>query len=317
MKLCLLRVPVVNFRRARRPRLPPADRPRNGTQRQTRRWASQRGSGFREGRTRVPMDDTLQKLDASAFEPPPEAVDFYVAGLRMLVESGIPFLLSGTYALSCFTGIVRPTKDLDLFCKPSDAPKILAYFKSKGCEIEVEDERWIGKVWRDGNFFDVIYNISSVSIPITDEWFDENYAVEVYGTRVLITPPTQFILSKLFLQTRYRYDGADVAHTILKKHDEIDWKWLLSAVELYWEVLLINILNFRFIYPTERDLVPRWVFDELIERLKAQEEMPPSGVRICRGRLLSPTDYVIDVSEWGFADVVGKGIDEKHERPEH
>ncbi len=263
------------------------------------------------------MSDTLQRLDASAFEPPPEAVDFYRDSLALLVESGIPFLLSGTYALSCFTGIVRPTKDLDVFCKPSDAPKILAFFKSRGYQIEVEDERWIGKVWQGENFFDVIFNISSVSIPITDEWFEGAYRVEVYGTCVLITPPTQFLLSKLFLQTRYRYDGADVAHTILRKSDEIDWKWLLSSLELYWEVLLINILNFRFIYPTERDLVPRWLFGELLERLKAQEEMPSAGVKICRGRLLSPTDYVIDVSEWGFADVVGKGIDEKHERPSH
>ena len=263
------------------------------------------------------MEDTLQKLDASAFEPPPEAVDFYVESLRLLAECGIPFLLSGTYALSCFTGIIRPTKDLDVFCKPSDAPKILAFFKSKGYEIEVEDERWIGKVWQGENFFDVIFNISSVSIPITDEWFHNAYQVEVYGTCVLITPPTQFLLSKLFLQTRYRYDGADVAHTILKKSDEIDWRWLLSSVELYWEVLLISILNFRFIYPTERDLVPHWLFQELLDRLKAQDEMPPAGVKICRGRLLSPTDFVIDVSEWGFADVVGKGIDEKHERPKH
>jgi hypothetical protein len=134
---------------------------------------------------------------------------------------------------------------------------------------------------------------------------------------VRITPPTQFILSKLFLQTRYRYDGADIVHTILKKHEEIDWHWLLSSVELYWEVLLINVLNFRFVYPTERHLIPRWLFDELLERLRAQAEMPPSGVKICRGRLLSPTDFVIDVSEWGFADVVGKGIDEKHERQAH
>ena len=287
MKFFVFRASVVNFRR---PRLPPAGRHRNGTHRQTRRWASQRGSGFREGKTRVPMDDTLQKLDASAFEPPPEAVDFYVAGLRMLVESGIPFLLSGTYALSCFTGIVRPTKDLDLFCKPSDAPKILAYFKSKGCEIEVEDERWIGKVWQDDNFFDVIYNISTASIAITDEWFGEVYEVEVYGTTVRITPPTEFILSKLFLQDRYRYDGADVTHVILKKHDQIDWKRLLSAVELYWEVLLIHVLNFRFIYPTERERIPRWLFDELLERLQAQAEMPAARMRICRGRLLSPRD---------------------------
>ena len=55
----------------------------------------------------------------------------------------------------------------------------------------------------------------------------------------------------------------------------------------------------------------------LMERLRAQDEMPPATVKICRGRLISPTDYVIDVSEWGFADVVGKGVDEKHERPKH
>jgi hypothetical protein len=91
---------------------------------------------------------------------------------------------------------------------------------------------------------------------------------------------------------------------------------MLSSMELYWEVLLINILNFRFVYPTERDLIPRWLYEELLERLKAQDQMPRASVRICRGRLISPTDYVVDVSEWGFADVVGKGVDEKHERPQ-
>ena len=79
----------------------------------------------------------------------------------------------------------------------------------------MEDERWIGKVWRGDHFFDVIFNISSASIPITDEWFQEVYEAEVYGTNVRVTPPTQFILSKLFLQTRYRYDGADIVHAIL------------------------------------------------------------------------------------------------------
>jgi hypothetical protein len=263
------------------------------------------------------MSNDMDSMAAAVFEPPPEAVDFYVESLQLLEESGIPFLLSGTYALACFTGIVRPTKDLDVFCKPSDAPKILGFFKARGFEIEMEDERWIGKVWRDGWFFDVIFNISSASIPITEEWFSAVYEAEVYGTRVRVTPPTQFILSKLFLQTRYRYDGADIVHAILIKHEEIDWKWLLDNMELYWEVLLINILNFRFVYPTERDRIPRWLYQELLERLKAQDEMPPASIKICRGRLISPTDYAVDVTEWGFADVVGKGVDEKHERPSH
>jgi hypothetical protein len=85
-------------------------------------------------------------------------------------------------------------------------------------------------------------------------------------------------------------------------------------MELYWEVLLMQVLNFRFIYPTEREAIPHWLLDELIERLAAQAHMPPAKMKICRGRLLSPRDYVIDIAEWGFADVVGAGIDEKHER---
>jgi hypothetical protein len=260
------------------------------------------------------MSYVLETLDPSLFEPPPDAVDFYVESLKLLKESEVPFLLSGTYALSCYTGLTRPTKDLDVFCKASDAPRILAFFKEKGFEIEVEDDRWIGKVWKDKNFFDVIWNISSASIPVNDDWFAEEYEVEVYGTLVRITPPTEFILSKLFIQTRYRYDGADVVHTILKKAEEIDWRRLLTAMELYWEVLLIHVLNFRFIYPTKRDLIPRWLYDELIDRLTAQAELPPAGIDICRGRLVSPRDYIDDISEWGFADVVGRGLEERHER---
>ena len=85
-------------------------------------------------------------------------------------------------------------------------------------------------------------------------------------------------------------------------------------MELYWEVLLIHLLNFRFIYPSERDCVPRWLFDVLIERINAQAELPMADVKICRGRLLSPRDYAIDITEWGFADVVGRGLDERPPR---
>jgi len=260
------------------------------------------------------MSDLPEALDPSVFEPPEDAVEFYSDSLKLLSQWDIPYLLSGTYALTCHTGVIRPTKDIDVFCKAGDAPRLLARFKEAGYIITIEDDRWIGKVWQGENFFDVIYNISSASIPVTDSWFTETYEVEVYGSCVRITPPTEFILSKMFIQDRYRYDGADVAHVILKKHDEIDWHRLLSAMELYWEVLLMHILNFRFIYPTERDCVPRWLFDLLIERVQAQAELPPANVKVCRGRLLSPRDYVVDISSWGFADVVGKGLEEKHER---
>ena len=51
------------------------------------------------------------------------------------------------------------------------------------------------------------------------------------------------------------------------RHNEIDWSRLLNHMEVHWEVLLMHLLNFRYIYPSDRDLVPRWLMDELLDRL--------------------------------------------------
>jgi hypothetical protein len=254
-----------------------------------------------------------QILDASIFEPPPDSENFYSECLHLLFESDIPFLLSGTYALSCYTGIVRPTKDVDVFSKAGDCLKILSFFQDHGYQVEMVDERWLARVIRGDLFLDVIFNMPTASVPVTDEWFDGAPRIKIYDTVVRLVPPTEFIWSKIFVQDRYRYDGADVAHVILKQHDEIDWHRLLSHMELYWEVLLIALLNFRFIYPSERDLVPRWLFTELLERVQAQATMPPPAVKVCRGRIFSPRDYRTDVTEWGFSEIVGN-LEEQYAR---
>ncbi len=60
------------------------------------------------------------------------AEPFYADALGTLAGLGVPFLLAGTYALSAYTGIERPTKDLDIFCKPGDFPRILGHFQELG-----------------------------------------------------------------------------------------------------------------------------------------------------------------------------------------
>lgn len=119
--------------------------------------------------------------------------------------------------------------------------------------------------------------------------------------------PTELVWSKVFVQDHTRYDGADIAHVILKQHDRIDWRRLLSHMDQHWEVLLIHLLNFGFIYPSERRCIPHWLLTELIDRLRLQAALPTAQTKICRGRMFSRTDYLIDVRDWGFADVVGEG----------
>src|SRR6266513_2285961 len=110
-------------------------------------------------------DGTLYPLfdcraEGAAVEPAaPSALAeaFYAEAVHELSKLGLPFLLAGTYALSAYTGITRATKDLDILCKPSDYPRILDRFKTLGYAIEIEDERWIAKIFRGEHFFDLIF----------------------------------------------------------------------------------------------------------------------------------------------------------------
>ncbi|MBB3543328.1 hypothetical protein FHT97_004077 [Rhizobium sp. BK399] len=252
-------------------------------------------------------DSPMMKARAIPQLIDPDAEPFVAKAIEELASSEIPFLVAGTYAVSAYTGISRLTKDLDIFCKAGDCGRILGYFRERDYEIAVEDERWIGKVLKGKHFFDVIFASSNGTMPVGDAWFGDARMIELCGFPVRIVSPTELIWSKCFIQLRHRYDGADIAHVILRASDEIDWARLLGYLEVQWEVLLIHLLNFRWIYPTERDRVPQWLLDELIDRLKTQCDMPLPQMRICRGRMYSRVDYEIDVKEWGFADVGGEG----------
>jgi len=249
----------------------------------------------------------------AATVPPCESQAFYAECLRLLHQSEIPFLLAGTYAFSAHTGLERASKDLDIFCKAGDYPAILIRFQQRGYETEIEDERWIAKIRRDPWYADLIFASAGGTAPVTESWFEEVCTAELFGIEARVLPPTELIWSKMFVQDRCRYDGADVAHVMLRQSELIDWQRLLAYAVQYWEVLLAHIINFRFIYPSERNRIPGWLLEELLTRLHQQTELPGPRTRVCRGRHFSRADYLVDITEWGFADIVG-AADESNER---
>jgi hypothetical protein len=80
----------------------------------------------------------------------------------------------------------------------------------------------------------------------------------------------------------------------------LDWQHILSRMEPIWEVLLAHLINFRFVYPADRDAVPAWLMREMLDRAAAQMDIPASVDRLCRGTLFSRTQYTVDVAEWGY-----------------
>src|ERR1044071_7820076 len=111
------------------------------------------------------------KPNGSLIQPPPEAEAFYSEVLALMAKSGIPFLVSGTYALASYTGIDRPTKDVDVFAKAGDALKMLHYCKEQGFDVEIVDERWLYRVTRGELFVDIISNMRTLTTPDPHGWF--------------------------------------------------------------------------------------------------------------------------------------------------
>src|SRR5690348_13331529 len=151
------------------------------------------------------MDQKLEdRPKGSLIKPSPAAEAFYSEVLRLMAKSAIPFLLSGTYALASYTGIDRPTKDVDVFAKAGDALKMLSYFKEHDFDVEMVDERWLARITRGKLFVDIIYNMPTVTTHVTDEWFSHAPKAELFGATVQLVPPTQFIWSKIFVQDQDR-----------------------------------------------------------------------------------------------------------------
>ena len=115
-------------------------------------------------------------LDAKA-EPTlkyPESEAFYAEALRRAERARRCRSCSpAPTRLSAYTGITRPTKDLDIFCKAGDYTRVLSHFKILGYAVEIEDERWLGKVFKGQYFFDVIFASSNGTMPIGDHWFEK------------------------------------------------------------------------------------------------------------------------------------------------
>src|SRR6266478_2852720 len=157
-----------------------------------------------------PVTGSIETVDAAAEPtvPSARAEVFYAQALRELAKLDLPFLLAGTYALSAYTGVTRATKDLDIVCKPADYPRVLNHFRNLGYTVAIEDERWLGKVFQDEHFFDVIFAFWHGMAPVSDQWFESAPRIEVFGTQMRIIAPTELIWSKAFVQLhRLRSSG--------------------------------------------------------------------------------------------------------------
>lgn len=243
-----------------------------------------------------------KSLTHGEFWIPEEEREVYKRALLALNASGLPYIVSGLYAIYEYTGIYRKTKDLDLFVEPGHVVAAATVLRDAGFEVRLDQAHWIAKAFSSGKQVDLIFGMGNGLSFIDAAWHEHSRAGILAGVPVRVAPPEDLIWHRLFVSERHRSDVADILHLILCQGRELDWQRLLDRVQDHWRLLLGQIHLFDFVYPGHRPHIPHWVREQLYQR--AQDEIDAVGdPEVCQGTLISRFSYNIDVNEWGFRDL--------------
>ena len=243
-------------------------------------------------------DGSLQSIGI----PEDPAHDVYRQALLCLTKAKIPFLVGGTFALESYTGLVRKTKDLDLFVNPADRLRLMQRLADAGFRTEWRFPHWLGKAYNDDRSIDIIHSSGNGVCTVDESWFRYALPAEILGIQVRVLPAEEMLWSKAFVMERNRYDGGDIAHLLRARAQAMDWARLLFRFGIHWRVLFSHVILFGFIYPEQRLRVPDWFMHEMMRRLKLDMQCLPADRRVCQGTLLSWSQYLVDLEQGDYHD---------------
>lgn len=239
----------------------------------------------------------------STFDDPGRDTNaFYRRTLHVLSDARVQFLVGGSHAVLNYTGIVRETKDFDLFLRREDLDAGLLALREAGYHTEATFPHWLAKAKQGNDVVDLVFSSGNGVCCVDEAWFQFATEADVLGMPVKIAPVEELLWQKSFVMERERYDGADVAHILRSCAEKLDWDRLMKRFEPHWQLLLSYLILFGFIYPSERHRIPAEVVTALSKRLEQDTSSPASEDRVCRGTLLSRAQYLLDIGRYGYVD---------------
>ncbi len=270
------------------------------------------GAGAIPQGTRRLNADERKSLTHGEFWIPEAEREVYREAMETLNRAGVPYVVSGLYAIHAYTGIYRETKDLDLLMEPHVVVEAAEALKARGFRTRLEEAHWLAKALK-GAQVDLIYGMANGIGFIDRAWYENSRPAILAATPVRIAPPEELIWHRLFIGERHRFDMADVVHLILHRGSELTWDRLLERVGPHWRLLASQLHFFDYVYPDHGAAIPGKV-REALRRLEEEAfggstspGWPPAAEDadrepVCRGTMLSRFSFAIDVNEWGFTD---------------
>src|SRR5262245_14156328 len=179
------------------------------------RWRVQRKQGFAYSMSRNPFFKVLRDPSRSSkltgqkigkkMNPPArdtQTYGFYRKVLGILSRTSVPFLMGGGFALEFYTHLGRGKKDMDLVIKRENLKEVFEAFNKSGFKPELTFSHWLGKVYCENDFVDIIFNSGNGLCEVDDRWFKHAVRGEVFGFPVKFCPPEEMIWTKAFVMER-------------------------------------------------------------------------------------------------------------------
>ena len=131
---------------------------------------------------RLMMAILTETQNPPSTELAPETREFYRGAMSALDEGGAPFLVGGAYAYARYTGIVRHTKDFDVFVRPERLrPRARRFSAARDGRPSAPSPTGWARRRQGDDFVDVIFSSGNGVARVDDLWFEHAVEEEVLG----------------------------------------------------------------------------------------------------------------------------------------
>jgi hypothetical protein len=157
-------------------------------------------------------------------EPGPEQDDLREALKRVAValkESGVPFALTGGYAVWARGG-PESVHDVDFVIAEEDAERVREHLAASGLDVREPPEDWLFKVDVGGVCVDVLFRMSSQAT--TREDLADVDRLEVLSVEMPVLSATSVVLHKLNALDEHYCDFAAVIPVARALREQVDWE---------------------------------------------------------------------------------------------
>jgi hypothetical protein len=249
-------------------------------------------------------EDAVSSTTKENVEPSiePEAYTVYRTAIRAINESGVTYAVGAAFARHAYTGIWRPTKDLDVFLKPEQLKTAMGSLEKFGFQTEIKEKHWLAKAYQGEYFIDLIFGTGHGQLPINDDSFQGSHVGAVLGVEAPLIPIEEMIATAAYVAGRRRFDGVDVIHLIKGAEGKLDWHRILDRLGEDRALLLWHLIFFDYVYPGHSDYLPQDLMRELFDEVQHRWEKPEEDEKAFRGTLLDPFSFNVDVVDWGYED---------------